>query len=273
MLDSYLDVLDEHQVEKIIIEKNVQIVIHFAAMLSAIGEKHPEKALALNVHSVHKLLNLASRHKLRIFVPSTIGAFGPSTPRHDTPDITIMRPTTIYGISKLHMELLGEWYHGREGVDFRSLRLPGVLSFMTAPGGGTTDYAIHMILAAVAQQAAAAEAKAPYSCFLKEDTRLPMLHIDDTMEGIVKLLFAPPEQLGQRVYNINAMDFTPKELEVVLRRKFPAFLPVSYRPDFRQAIADSWPASLNDAAARRDWGWAPKIHLDAMLDNVKSSLN
>lgn len=275
----FSDALRKDQLEKLIVDHDVDMLIHFSAILSAIGEKDPERALQLNVSSVHNALQLAEQHNLRLFIPSTIGAFGPLTPRLNTPDVTIMRPTTIYGISKLHMELLGEWYSEKHGVDFRSLRLPGILSFDSAPGGGTTDYAIHMMLAAAASRKEALHGSkrmdgSNFSCFLKEDSRLPMMHIQDTLQGMIDFLFAPNSALTQRVYNIHAMDFTPKELEIALQLEFPSFPPVLYEPDcLRQKIADSWPISLDDAAARRDWQWNPRqLSITAMLRNFNRSL-
>lgn len=258
----YANVLSREALENVVVTNNVSTIVHFSALLSAVGELYPQKALELGLESVHNALELAKTHQCRIFIPSTIGAFGPSTPKHQTPDLTIMRPTTIYGITKLHMELMGEYYHTRYGVDFRSVRLPGVLSVDVPPGGGTTDYAIHML-----QSGARSTASNPatYSCFLSRDTRLPMMHIKDTMEGLYQMIVqVPSEQLKQRVYNMGAMDFTPGELADAIRKKAPHFQ-VSYDPDRRQAIADTWPASMDDSKARKDWGWSPKYNLEALV--------
>lgn len=272
----YADVICKDQIEKLIVDHDVDTIIHFSALLSAIGELHPSRALQLNLESVHHILYLAQLHSCSVLIPSTIGAFGPQTPKANTPDITVMRPTTIYGITKLHMELLGEWYHRRFSVDFKSVRLPGVLSLDEAPGGGTTDYAIHMIHAA--------RANLPYQCFLKEDSRLPMMHIKDAMSAFYSLLMLSESynhkignyentDSGQRVYNLHALDFTPKELEEALRNFYPQWKEkVTYVPDHRQLIADSWPQSLDDTNARRDWGWSPAFSsLDALLKSLKSS--
>lgn len=260
----YADVASYSSLETIIVQHGINTVIHLSALLSAIGESEPQRALEVNLNAVHSILELARIHRLKLLIPSTIGAFGPSTPKVCTPDTTIMRPTTIYGITKLHMELMGEYYQRRYGVDFRSLRLPGVLSTDTPPGGGTTDYAIHMLQWAVQGK------KEPYVCFLSEHTRLPMMHANDTFQGMYRLLFEASEaDLTQRVYNVGAMDFTPGEMAAKIQQLVPSFK-VVYQPDHRQAIADSWPASLDDSVARKDWHWNPKYSLDDIINALLS---
>ncbi|KCV68509.1 UDP-glucose 4-epimerase [Fonticula alba] len=258
----FLDVRDRASVEKVVVENKVDTIIHLSALLSAIGEREPQRALDVNINGLHNILEIARVHNASVFCPSTIGAFGPSTPVDQTPDLTIMRPTTIYGISKVHMELLGEYYANRYGVDFRSVRYPGIIS-ADEPGGGTTDYAIDIFHHALKT--------GTYNCFLHENTRLPMMYIDDCIEGTFKFITAPREKLTQSTYNMGAIDFTPAELTSSMQRHMPN-LSVSYSPDFRQKIADSWPNSLDDSSARKDWGWDPKFDLDSMVDVMFKNL-
>jgi threonine 3-dehydrogenase len=263
----YADVLNRTSLEDIVVSENVGTIVHFSALLSAIGELYPQKAMDLGLISVHHVLEIAKMHNCRVFIPSTIGAFGPTTPKQNTPDLTIMRPTTIYGITKLHMELMGEYYYTRYGVDFRSVRLPGILSVDIPPGGGTTDYAIHML-----QTGANSRASTPtkYVSFLSENTRLPMMHIRDAMQGLYQMIVdVPSNQLKQRVYNMGAMDFTPLELATLIQKQAPHFQ-VTYEPDRRQAIADTWPASLDDSNARKDWGWSPQHSLESLVSEAFS---
>eukprot|EP01137_Pigoraptor_chileana_P020934 Opistho-2@83972 len=255
----YGDVLSYYQLESIVVNERIDWVVHFSALLSAIGEQNPQKALAVNVTGFQNVLELAKVHNLRLFCPSTIGAFGPTTPRENTPDLTIMRPTTIYGITKVHMELLGEYYHARYGVDFRSLRYPGVISADTEPGGGTTDYAVDIYHWALK--------KGNYSCFLSENTRLPMMYMPDCLKATVMMLEADPAVLKQRTYNVSAMSFTPAEIASSIRAHIPG-LKMEYKPDFRQKIADSWPMSLDDSCARNDWGWGSEYDLNAMTADM-----
>ena len=224
-------------------------VVHLSAILSGAGEKDPRLAMEVNVGGFLNVLEECRARQAQLFSPSTIAAFGPSTPKTRTPDSTTMRPTSVYGITKVHMELMGEYYHRRYGVDFRSLRLPGVISPGPISGTGPTDYAVEIF-----HKAAAGER---FECYLAEDTRLPMIYIQDCLEAIAKLIECPEASLTQRVYNIHGLDFTPGELAAALHKDHR--FPVAYRPDFRQAIADSWPHSLEDSHARADWGYAPKV--------------
>lgn len=241
-------------------------VVHLSAILSGAGERNPELALAVNLDGFANVLEQARLHGSQIFSPSTIAAFGPSTPPKRTPDLTVMRPTTVYGITKVHMELLGEYYHRRYGVDFRSIRLPGVISPEPIHGMGTTDYAVEIF-----QEASRCRS---YTCYLKPDTRLPMLYIDDCLQAIAKLINAPNDDLTQRVYNIHGLDFTPAELAEGIRNQVDFDFQIDYKPDFRQPIAESWPQSLRDTAARRDWKWKPRIGsidklVRTMLANIR----
>ncbi|KAJ1728912.1 hypothetical protein LPJ61_003786 [Coemansia biformis] len=247
----YADVLNRRALEQIIVDHGIDWVVHFSAILSAAGERNPALGLDVNINGFQNVLELARIHGLRVLSPSTMGAFGPTTPKDMTPDLTIMRPNTIYGISKVHMELLGEYYCEKFGVDFRSLRYPGIISADSPPGGGTTDYAIDIFHAALKQNR--------YTCFLRPETRLPMAYIDDCIVGTMQLLEAPQEALTQRVYNVHACDFSPEELADEVRRQHSADFAIDYCPDFRQGIADTWPRTMADEPARRDWGWNPVI--------------
>jgi len=209
----YVDVLNYDQLAKVVVENRINWVVHFSALLSAVGEKNPKLALDVNITGFQNVMDLASKHKLTVFCPSTIGAFGPTTPRVNTPDITIMRPTTIYGITKVHAELLGEWYHRNHGVDFRSLRYPGIISAETPPGGGTTDYAVDIFHHALKTGS--------YTSFLGPNTRLPMMYIPDCLEGTIQFLETPREHLKMCTYNMSGIDFTPTELADSIRKFIP----------------------------------------------------
>ncbi|KAJ2661902.1 hypothetical protein IWW48_002133 [Coemansia sp. RSA 1200] len=252
----YADVLNYRSLEQIVVDHGIEWIVHFSAVLSAAGERNPALGLNVNINGFQNVLELAKNHRLRLLSPSTMGAFGPTTPKDSTPDLTIMRPNTIYGISKIHMELLGEYYTEKYGVDFRSLRYPGIISADTLPGGGTTDYAIDIFHGALKQNS--------YSCFLSASTRLPMAYIDDCIEGTMQLLEAPEHSLSQRVYNVHACDFTPEELANEIRCQHSKTFAMEYQPDFRQAIADTWPRTMADDAARRDWGWSPIFGISEM---------
>ncbi|KAG0229136.1 hypothetical protein B0O80DRAFT_464149 [Mortierella sp. GBAus27b] len=267
----YADVMNYPMLERIVVDWRIDWVVHYSALLSAVAEKNPALALSVNMTGFQNVLELAKVHRLRLYSPSTIGAFGPSTPKDNTPDLTIMRPNTIYGITKLHMELLGEYYREKFGVDFRSARYPGVLSADTPPGGGTTDYAVDIFHHAIRH--------GHYDCFLSKDTRLPMMYVSDCIKGTIDHL-THPTPLPQSVYNIAAVSFTPEELAAEIRKYLPHFT-ISYpdptRPDFRQAIADSWPASLDDSLARRDFGWKEEYNFEKMvklmLDKVQAQVD
>ncbi|KAJ1911095.1 hypothetical protein H4219_006042 [Mycoemilia scoparia] len=246
----YADVLDYKGLEQIVVDNGIDWVVHLSAVLSAVGEKNPQLALNINLNGFQNVLDLAKTHQLRLLSPSTIGAFGPSTPKDSTPDTTIMRPNTIYGITKLHMELMGEYYHQKHGVDFRSLRYPGIISADTQPGGGTTDYAVEIFHSALRDN--------HYTSFLGPDSELPMMYITDCLRGTVELLEHPGDTLTQRVYNLDACSFSPAQLAEEIRRQHSEDFSIGYsEPDFRQAIADSWPRSIDGSQAKVDWGWNP----------------
>ena len=261
-----LDAMDYPAIEKIVTNYNITDVYLMAAMLSATAEKYPIKGWDLNMTSLFNVLNLAKDKKIeKVFWPSSIAVFGPTTPKTNTPQHTIMEPATVYGISKQTGERWCEYYHKRYGVDVRSIRYPGLISYKTPPGGGTTDYAIEIFHKALKDK--------KYTCFLTAQTALPMMFMDDAISATVNIMLAPPQKIKIRnAYNLAALSFNPQELAASIQKHIPDFT-VNYKPDFRQAIADSWPASIDDAVARKDWGWQHTIDLDKMtkimIDNLK----
>lgn len=262
-----LDVRDGDALGALVERERIGVVYHLASLLSATGERDPDLAWDVNVNGLKHVLGLARVHGLRIFWPSSIAVFGPSAPRESTPQHAPLEPSTIYGVTKVSGELLCRYYHTRFGVDVRSLRYPGLISYKTRPGGGTTDYAVEVFYAAV-------EGK-PYTFFVGPDTRLPMMYMDDAIRATLELMDAASEDLTVRTsYNLGALSFTAEALAEAIRTRLPAF-EADYVPDARQAIADSWPTGIDDAAARRDWGWAPAYDLDAtvaaMLEHLSAS--
>jgi nucleoside-diphosphate-sugar epimerase len=255
-----LDVLDESRLKSLAHDHGISQVYLLAAALSARGEEHPRWAWDLNTRSLLNVLELAREIKLdRVFWPSSIAAFGPSTPRL-APQSTVMDPTTVYGLSKLVGERWCAWYHGKYGVDVRSLRYPGLISYKAPPGGGTTDYAVEIFHAA-------RNAKR-YTCFIAEHQALPLMYMDDALRATLELMDAPSRAIRERgSYNLAGISVTPAQLAASIRRHVPEF-EVIYAPDFRQAIADSWPESIADAAAREDWGWSPRFDLNALVDDM-----
>lgn len=260
----YADILDYKSLQHLVVSHRITWLVHFSALLSAVGEDNVPLAIKVNIEGLHNVMELAKQYQLRIFVPSTIGAFGPTSPRNPTPNITIQRPQTIYGVSKVHAELLGEYYHRKFGLDFRCLRYPGVISSDTAPGGGTTDYAVQIFHDALMT--------GRFQCYLREDTRLPMMYIDDALRSLWEIMTTDEENLKVRTYNVSAMSFTPQELARAVQKHVPE-LDISYRTDARQRIADSWPEVFDDTAARQDWGWSHQYDLDSlcqiMIDNLR----
>jgi nucleoside-diphosphate-sugar epimerase len=260
-----LDALDRDAVADVVAQEGVTQVYHLAALLSATAETMPLRAWQLNMDGLLGVLEIArergeSGKPLKVFWPSSIAAFGPNTPAQNTPQYTVMDPTTIYGISKLAGERLCEYYHARYGVDVRSIRYPGIISWKSPPGGGTTDYAIAIFHAALRGE--------PYECFLAPDTTLPMIHMPDAVRATLELMDAPAARLRIRsAYNVAGVSFNPRELAAAIARRLPDFR-IVYRPDTRQAIAASWPHSLDDGAARADWGWRPRIGLDEIVDDM-----
>lgn len=260
-----LDVTDAAALAAVVARHRVTQVYHLAAALSASGEKHPQWAWDLNMRGLLNVLELARTARLeRVFWPSSIAAFGPCTPADATPQTTVMDPTTVYGISKLAGERWCAWYHAKHGVDVRSLRYPGLISWKTPPGGGTTDYAVEIFHAALRH--------GRYTCFLKEDQALPMMYMDDALRATVELMEAPAASIRERgSYNLAGVSFTPVQIAAAIARRVPGFT-MACEPDFRQAIAASWPRSIDDSAAQRDWGWRPRFGLEAMVDDMLSHL-
>ena len=255
-----LDVLDRARLEAVIEARGITQVYQLAAMLSATGERDPGRAWALNMGGLMNVLELARQRPLRVFWPSSIAAFGPGTPRDMTPQATVMDPATMYGVSKRSGEMLCDYYHAKFGVDVRSLRYPGVISWRTPPGGGTTDYAIDIFQAARRGE--------PYRCFLGPDTRLPMLYMPDAVRATLELMDADPARLTQwSSYNLAGLSFTPAELASAIRARAPGFA-IEYAPDFRQGIAAGWPRSIDDTQARADWGWRPQYGLEAIVEDM-----
>lgn len=265
-----LDVLDAKRVEYVVNKYDVTDVYQLAALLSVTGEQNPLKAWTLNMDGLLNVLELArvrtiASQPLRVFWPSSIAAFGPNTPRQKTPQFATMDPTTMYGISKLAGERLCEYYFFKYGVDVRSIRYPGIISYKSPPGGGTTDYAIAIFYAALSGVA--------YDCFLSEDTELPMMYISDAIRATVQIMQASTDQVRLRsAYNVAAMSFTPAQIAAEIRRYHPQFV-INYRPDHRQEIANSWPASLDDQQARADWGWQAQTGLSEMVADMLKNIS
>ncbi|WIT11170.1 NAD-dependent epimerase/dehydratase family protein [Paucibacter sediminis] len=260
-----LDVTDAAALTAVAKRHGITQVYHLAAALSATGEKHPMWAWDLNMKGLLNVLELARVQKLeRVFWPSSIAAFGPKTPQLATPQDTVMDPSTVYGISKLAGEGWCRWYHANHGVDVRSLRYPGLISWKTPPGGGTTDYAVEIFHAALKT--------GRYSCFLEEGQALPMMYMPDALRATIELMEAPAEAIRERgSYNLAGVSFTPAEIAAAIRAEIPAF-EISYAPDFRQAIAASWPQSIDDSRARADWGWQLAYDLRAMVGDMLKEL-
>jgi nucleoside-diphosphate-sugar epimerase len=265
-----LDVLDKARVAHLVADEGITQVYQLAALLSATGEQAPLKAWTLNMDGLLNILEVARERgeagaPLRVFWPSSIAAFGPNTPPQGTPQYTVMDPTTIYGISKLAGERLCEYYHARYGVDVRSIRYPGIISFKSPPGGGTTDYAIAIFHAALRGE--------QYECFLGPETTLPMIYMPDAIRATIELMAAPAAQLAIRSsYNVAGVSFNPRELAAAISRALPAFR-ISYKPDSRQAIAATWPQSLDDSKAAADWGWQARIGIDAMVADMLANID
>lgn len=260
-----LDVLDAAALSGCVVRHRITQIYHLAAALSARGEQNPTWAWRLNMDGLLNVLEVARHHGLeRVFWPSSIAAFGPGTPADPAPQHGVMDPGTVYGISKLAGERWCAWYHANHGVDVRSLRYPGLISHATAPGGGTTDYAVQIFHDALTT--------GHHRCFLAADQALPMMYMPDALRATIELMEAPAEAIRERgSYNVGALSFTPAALAAEIARHVPA-LQVTYEPDFRQAIAASWPRSVDDSAARADWGWAPAYDLSAMVTDMLAHL-
>jgi nucleoside-diphosphate-sugar epimerase len=260
-----LDALNGQAIYELVKKNDVVEIYLLAALLSATAEKNPDFAWKLNMESLFHVLNLAKeKHIRKIYWPSSIAVFGPTTPKNQTPQFTVMEPSTVYGISKLAGERWCEYYFNKHHVDVRSLRYPGLISWKSQPGGGTTDYAIHIFHEALKNK--------KYACFLNERTTLPMMYMDDAIKATLQLMDAPSVNIRIRSsYNLAAISFTPAEIAEEIKKHIPDFK-ISYAPDFRQQIADSWPASINDDAARSDWLWKHDYELSNIVDEMLQRL-
>lgn len=254
-----IDVMDENRVLEVVKKYDISQVYLLAAMLSGSAEKNPKKAWDLNMKSLLSLLDMTKEGTIKkLFWPSSIAVFGPTTPKHDTPQISVMEPSTVYGISKLAGERWCEYYFRKYGADVRSVRYPGLISYKTEAGGGTTDYAVEIFYEAIKNS--------KYECFLTENTSLPMMFMPDAIRGTIDLMEADPAKVKIRSsYNLSGISFNPRELAAEIKKHIPEFA-ISYKPDFRQQIAESWPESINDQDARADWGWHHEYDLAAMTD-------
>ena len=261
-----LDVMNKEMLHVQVIRQHITQIYLLAAILSATGEKNPNLAWSLNMQSLLNVLDIAREEKIhKVYWPSSIAVFGPSSPKLDCPQQTIIEPITVYGISKYAGEFWCNYFHNRYGVDVRSLRYPGLISYKSEPGGGTTDYAVEIFHEAVEEK--------KYTCFLKEDTYLPMMYMPDAIRATIELMEAPAEKISIRTsYNLSGMSFSPKEIAAAIKKHIPDFS-ISYKTDYRQTIANSWPQSIDDTVARKDWGWKEVYDLERMttdmLTNVK----
>ena len=260
-----VNALDFNQIEHLVEVHKIDEIYLMAALLSATAEKNPAFAWDLNMNSLFHVLNLAKAKKIKkIFWPSSIAVFGPTTPKENTPQYTVMEPSTVYGISKQAGERWCEYYHNIFGVDVRSIRYPGLISWSSPPGGGTTDYAVDIFHKALSDKT--------YECFLSSETKMPMMYMDDAIAATIQIMQAPAEQIKIRSsYNLAAMSFTPTEIAAEIQKHIPKFT-ISYNPDFRQKIADSWPASIDDTEARKDWNWDHKFDLESMTTDMLEHL-
>nr|CAG4716335.1 unnamed protein product [Naegleria fowleri] len=259
----FLDVNNKARLEQIVKKEGITHIIHNAAFLSAAAERNPVPALELNTVGLHNVLDVSKNNNCSVFIPSSIAAFGPTTPLDLTPDVTIQRPTTIYGIGKVYAEHMGEYYAYKHGVDFRSLRYPGIISYLSEPGGGTTDWAVFMFYYALKGES--------YECFVSENTPLPMMYMSDCIRATIKYIFdltnEDLKKANQRTFNITSFSLTPGMLTRAIQKYIPSFQ-VTYKPDFRQQIADSWPKAFEDSNARNKWGWKEEYDLDKMTRDM-----
>jgi len=261
-----LDIMNKEMLHVQVIRQNITQIYLLAAILSATGEKNPNLAWNLNMQGLLNVLDISKEEHLhKVYWPSSIAVFGPTSPKVNCPQQTIIEPTTVYGISKYAGEFWCNYYHHRYGVDVRSIRYPGLISYKSAPGGGTTDYAIEIFQEALEQK--------KYECFLNKDTYLPMMYMPDAIRGTIELMEAPAEKISVRTsYNLSSMSFSPEQLADGIKSFIPEFT-ITYKPDYRQAIADSWPQSIDDSTARIDWGWKPEYDLKKMTKDMIENLS
>lgn len=261
----HVDCTSQRQIQEAVRRFEADTIYHLASLLSAVAEERPQTAWDVNMGGLYRVLEVARENSCAVFVPSSIGAFGPSTPKDNTPQDTLQRPTTMYGVTKVAGELLCDYYHTRFGVDSRGLRYPGLISHVAPPGGGTTDYAVEIYYHAIEH--------GRYSCFLERSTRLDMMYMPDAVKAAIDLMEADASRLEHRnAFNVAAMNFTPEEVAAAIARHIPEFT-ISYAVDpVRQAIADSWPNSIDDTAAREEWGWSPSFDLESMTGDMLEQL-
>jgi len=257
----FIDVANRDTLEEVVRKHDIDTIVHMAAILSAVGEQNPMRCWDVNINGTLVVLECAREHEMaRVIIPSSIAAFGPETPRDRTPNDTILKPRTMYGVTKVAGELLCDYYFRKYGLDVRGLRYPGIISHETLPGGGTTDFAVAIYFEAVKNKR--------YTCFVREDTRLPMMYMPDCIKATIDLAVADISELKHHSdFNVGAMSFSAGELAASIKKHIPEF-ECSYEPDFRQAIADSWPMSLDDSAAREEWGWKPAYDLETMTRDM-----
>jgi len=260
-----LDVMNKEMLHVQVIRQNFTQIYLLAAILSATGEKNPNLAWNLNMQGLLNVLDIAKEEKIqKVYWPSSIAVFGPTSPKKNCPQRTVIEPITVYGISKYAGEFWCNYYHRRFGVDIRSLRYPGLISYKSAPGGGTTDYAVEIFYEALEEK--------KYESFLREDTYLPMMYMPDAIRATIELMETPAEKIAVRTsYNISSMSFSPSEIAAEIKKHIPDFT-IQYKPDYRQAIADSWPRSIDDSVARNDWGWKEEFDLAAMTNDMLENL-
>jgi nucleoside-diphosphate-sugar epimerase len=260
-----LDVRDRDRLRALIEQYEIDTVFHLASLLSATGEQKPDLCWDVNLDGLRNVLDAARTHRLRVFWPSSIAVFGPDTPKQNTPQTTVLDPTTIYGITKVTGELLCRYYADQYGVDVRSVRFPGIISHNAPPGGGTTDYAVNIFYAALE--------RGSYTCFVQADTRLPMMYMPDAVRSMLEIMRADPAAVRIRTsYNLAAVSFSAEELAAEIRKHIPGF-ECRYEPDFHQAIADSWPAIIDDSRAREDWGWRHDYDLSTLAEDMLENLS
>jgi len=261
----YIDITDRETVEKVVKKYDIDTIYNMAAILSAVGEEKPLLCWNVNINGLYNILEIAREYEMtRVFVPSSIAVFGPETPRINTPQETVLKPKTMYGVTKVAGELLGDYYFKRFDLDVRGVRYPGIISSETLPGGGTTDYAVEIFYEAIKHKR--------YTCFVREDTVLPMMYMPDCIKGTIDLMEADIKNLKHHCdFNMAGMSFSAGELANEIKKHIPEF-EITYKPDFRQSIADSWPQSIDDSAARKEWGWKPSYDLASMTEDMLEKL-
>lgn len=262
----FIDITDRKSVEKVVKEYNIDTMYNMAAILSAVGEEKPLLCWDVNINGLYNILEIAREFEMaKVFVPSSIAVFGPETPRENTPQETVLKPKTMYGVTKVAGELLGDYYFKRFGLDVRGVRYPGIISSETLPGGGTTDYAVEIFYEAIKNK--------KYTCFVKKDTVLPMMYMPDCIKGTIDLMEADIKNLRHHCdFNMASMSFSAEELANEIKKHIPDFV-CKYKPDFRQTIADTWPKTINDNSARKEWGWKPKYNISIMTKDMLEKLS